>query len=96
MGLAMFDEAFNKLDIVNTQALMNFFKDMGLQLMIAGPEEKRASYTEVVDTIVLVNKALDGSSVYIDAEHPKLKAKQALGDINPDRKGVAAFRDMAV
>lgn len=92
MGLAMFDEAFNKLDIVNTQALVNFFRDMGLQLIIAGPEEKRASYTEVLDTIILVNKSLDGSSVYIDAEHPGIKARQALGAINPERLGVEAFR----
>jgi hypothetical protein len=92
MGLAMFDEAFNKLDILNTQALLNFFRDMGLQLMIAGPEEKRASYTEVLDTIILVNKSLDGSSVYIDTEFPGAKARQAIGAINPDRLGVDAFR----
>lgn len=91
MGLAMFDEAFNKLDVVNTQALLNFFSDMGLQLMIAGPEEKRAAYTEVLDTIVLVNKALDGASVFIDAEHPGPKARAALGVINPDHAGVDAF-----
>ncbi|MCV9963923.1 hypothetical protein OIU34_18765 [Pararhizobium sp. BT-229] len=92
MGLAMFDEAFNKLDVVNTQALLNFFTDMGLQLMIAGPEEKRAAYTEVLDTIVLVNKSLDGTSVLIDAEHPGAKARVALGEINPDHVGVEAFR----
>ncbi|MCZ7861464.1 SbcC/MukB-like Walker B domain-containing protein [Agrobacterium salinitolerans] len=92
MGLAMFDEAFNKLDVVNTQALLNFFTDMGLQLMIAGPEEKRAAYTEVLDTIVLVNKALDGTSVLIDAEHPGTRARAALGEINPDHVGVEAFR----
>jgi uncharacterized protein YPO0396 len=92
MGLAMFDEAFNKLDVVNTQALLNFFTDMGLQLMIAGPEEKRAAYTEVLDTIVLVNKSLDGTSVLIDAEHPGARARAALGDINPDHVGVEAFR----
>ncbi|MCS4090010.1 SbcC/MukB-like Walker B domain-containing protein [Rhizobium sp. BK176] len=92
MGLAMFDEAFNKLDVVNTQALLNFFTDMGLQLMIAGPEEKRAAYTEVLDTIVLVNKSLDGTSVLIDAEHPGARARAALGEINPDHVGVEAFR----
>lgn len=92
MGLAMFDEAFNKLDVVNTQALLNFFTDMGLQLMIAGPEEKRAAYTEVLDTIVLVNKSLDGSSVYIDAEHPGNRAREALGAINPEHRGIDSFR----
>lgn len=92
MGLALFDEAFNKLDVPNTQALLTFFKDMGLQLMIAGPEDKRATFTEVLDTIILVNKSLDGASVYVDAEYPGIKAKEALGEINPDHKGVEHFK----
>jgi len=92
MGLALFDEAFNKLDVPNTQALLNFFNDMGLQLMIAGPEDKRATFTEVLDTIVLVNKSLDGTSVYVDAEYPGEMARRALAEINPDHKGVQAFR----
>lgn len=96
MGLAMFDEAFNKLDVVNTQALLAFFRDMGLQLLIAGPEDKRATYTEALDTIVLVNKSLDGKSVYIDAEYPGRKAREALARINPDHAGIEAFRQGAV
>lgn len=92
MGLALFDEAFNKLDVPNTQALLTFFRDMGLQLMIAGPEDKRATFTEVLDTIVLVNKALDASAVYVDVEYPGALAKEALGRINPDHFGVEAFK----
>lgn len=95
MGLALFDEAFNKLDVPNTQALLTFFRDMGLQLMIAGPEDKRATFTEVLDTIVLVNKSLDGTSVYVDAEYPGQKARDALGEINPDHKGVEYFKQAA-
>lgn len=93
MGLALFDEAFNKLDVPNTQALLTFFKDMGLQLMIAGPEDKRATFTEVLDTIILVNKSLDGTSVYVDAEYPSETARRALAEINPDHVGVEAFRE---
>lgn len=92
MGLALFDEAFNKLDVPNTQALLTFFSDMGLQLMIAGPEDKRATFTEVLDTIVLVNKSLDGTSVYIDAEFPGELARRELARINPDHIGVDGFR----
>jgi hypothetical protein len=95
MGLAMFDEAFNKLDVPNTQALLTFFSDMGLQLMIAGPEDKRATFTEILDTIVLVNKSLDGSSVYVDAEYPGSLAKLELARINPDHVGEAGFRSRA-
>jgi ABC-type dipeptide/oligopeptide/nickel transport system ATPase subunit len=92
MGLAMFDEAFNKLDVPNTQALLKFFKDMGLQLLIAGPEDKRATFTEVLDTIILVNKNLEGTSVYIDSEHPMEQAKAALEAINPDHRSIDEFR----
>lgn len=92
MGLAMFDEAFNKLDVPNTQALLKFFRDMGLQLLIAGPEDKRATFTEVLDTIVLVNKNLEGTSVYIDSEFPMEQAKQALESINPDHRSVDSYR----
>jgi len=92
MGLALFDEAFNKLDVPNTQALLAFFRDIGLQLMIAGPEDKRATFTEAVDTMVLVNKSLDGSSVYVDVEYPGALARKALGEINPDHAGVEAFK----
>jgi len=95
MGLALFDEAFNKLDVPNTQALLRFFRDMGLQLLIAGPEDRRATFTEVLDTIVLVNKSLDGRSVYIDTEHPREAAKRALADLNPDHRGIQGFRPAA-
>lgn len=95
MGLAMFDEAFNKLDVPNTQALLTFFSDMGLQLMIAGPEDKRATFTEILDTIILVNKSLDGTSVYIDAEYPGALAKRELARINPDHMGIEGFESDA-
>ncbi|WAJ27450.1 SbcC/MukB-like Walker B domain-containing protein [Antarcticirhabdus aurantiaca] len=95
MGLALFDEAFNKLDVPNTQALLRFFREMGLQLLIAGPEDKRATFTEVLDTIVLVNKSLDGKSVFIDTEHPGEAAKAALAELNPDHRGVEGFRAAA-
>ncbi|TLX16790.1 SbcC/MukB-like Walker B domain-containing protein [Rhizobium sp. MHM7A] len=92
MGLVLFDEAFNKLDVPNTQTLLTLFKDMGLQLVIAGPEDKRATFTEVLDTIILVNKSPDGQSVYIDAEYPGELAKVGLASINPDHGGIDAFR----
>lgn len=92
MGLVLFDEAFNKLDVPNTQTLLTLFRDMGLQLVIAGPEDKRATFTEVLDTIIIVNKSPDGQSVYIDAEYPGELAKMGLASINPDHGGIDAFR----
>lgn len=94
MGLALFDEAFSKLDIQNTQALLRFYKALGLQLLIAAPEDKRATFTEVLDTIVMVNKSPDGRFVYIDTEHPRERARSELLAINPDHLGVEGFRKM--
>jgi len=37
MGLVAFDEAFNKLDIGNTQNLIKLYRDLAFQLVIAAP-----------------------------------------------------------
>ena len=84
MSLAVFDEAFGKLDVLNTQSLVRLFRDMGLQLMLAAPEDKRATLTEVVDTIVTVIKSPDSRSVFIESEFPGPLARARLHDINPD------------
>ena len=47
MGLVAFDEAFNKLDIGNTQHLIELYRDLGLQLIIAAPEIHRATFLEI-------------------------------------------------
>jgi len=92
MGLAMFDEAFNKLDVPNTQRILDFFRKLNLQLMCVVTEEKRATFTEVMDTIVTITKDAPTRSVYIDVEHPKQKAREALAAINPDHLGIEGFR----
>lgn len=92
IGLAMFDEAFNKLDIINTQALFDFYRSLGLQLFVAAPEAQRPVFTEVVDCIITINKDVAQSTVYIDTEYPKELAKEALRAINPDHKGLDGFR----
>jgi len=88
MSLAVFDEAFGKLDVLNTQSLVRLFGDMGLQLMLAAPEDKRATLTEVVDTIVTVIKSPDARSVFIESEFPGPLARARLHEINPDHMPV--------
>ena len=56
MGLVCFDEAFSKLDINNTQNLVKFFRDLGLQVLVAAPEEKRTSFMEIMDTVINISK----------------------------------------
>ncbi|MCJ2075744.1 SbcC/MukB-like Walker B domain-containing protein [Methylobacterium sp. HMF5984] len=84
-GLCLLDEAFSKLDVRNSQALVDLYAAWGLQLLIAAPEDKRTTLTEVMDTIVTVYKSPDLASVRIESEHPLEAAKRALHAINPER-----------
>ena len=92
LGLCLLDEAFSKLDVRNSQALVDLFRIWGLQLLIAAPEDKRTTLTEVMDTIVTVYKSPDLASVRIESEYPLEAARRALGAINPERLGIEAYR----
>ena len=92
LGLCLLDEAFSKLDVRNSQALVDLYRAWGLQLLIAAPEDKRTTLTEVMDTIVTVYKSPDLTSVRIEAEHPLEAARRALHAINPEQVGVEGFR----
>ncbi|MFD0935941.1 SbcC/MukB-like Walker B domain-containing protein, partial [Methylobacterium trifolii] len=93
LGLCLLDEAFSKLDVRNSQALVDLYRAWGLQLLIAAPEDKRTTLTEVMDTIVTVYKSPDLSSVRIESEHPLEAAKRALGALNPERRGIEGFHE---
>jgi hypothetical protein len=95
MGVVLFDEAFSKPDIPTTQALIKFYKDLGLQLILAAPEDKRPTFTEVMDTIVSVNKDEIAKAVYISSEFPKEHLRREMAKINPDHIGVEGFRQIA-
>lgn len=92
MGLVVFDEAFNKLDVANTQQLIRFFDGLGLQIVVAAPEEKRSSLIECVDSLVNVNRLPSSDYVFIDAMRLGEKAKTAMAAENPVHKGVEGFR----
>lgn len=81
MGLAVFDEAFSKLDLQNTVSALGFLGELGLQVILAAPDEKYGQIAEHVDTIVNVYR--DGGNVHIDAEYIKQQAKRVLSADNP-------------
>ncbi len=81
MALAVFDEAFSKLDLQNTVSALGFLDELGLQVLLAAPDEKYGQIAEHVDTIVNVYR--DGGSVHIDAEYIKPEARRALAGDNP-------------
>ena len=81
IALAVFDEAFSKLDLQNTVSALGFLGELGLQVILAAPDEKYGQIAENVDTIVNVYR--DGGSVYIDTEYIKPEARRALRADNP-------------
>jgi uncharacterized protein YPO0396 len=95
MGLVLFDEAFNKLDVPNTQGLINFYKKLGLQVLVAAPEEKRASFLECVDSIVTVSRPQNTTMLYVDTSVAGSRAIEEMRRANPEHAGVEAFRSEA-
>jgi len=83
MSLSMFDEAFNKLDAENTQTSLGFMSDLGLQTLIAAPDDKYSLMAATMDTVI--NVCRDGAVVDLDVEFPTRKGKALLDSDNPYR-----------
>lgn len=92
-GLVVFDEAFNNLDAPNTRALLTFFRDMHLQVLVAAPDKVRAMFLENADTIVSVNRRPDNQEPIVVVTHPSARAREALAAINPVNLGIDHFRE---
>jgi uncharacterized protein YPO0396 len=94
LSLAIFDEAFNRLDTKAIGQCSEFMRDLGLQVMLATPDEKRHVFMEVVDTVVNVNRL--GNQVMIDTEFLTEKARDAIVSVDPYRKGFDVFKSELV
>jgi uncharacterized protein YPO0396 len=88
LGLAVFDEAFSKLDLQNTVSALGFLDELGLQVLLAAPDEKYGQIAEHVDTIFSVYR--EGGNIYIDTEYNKPAARQALATDNPAQRPTAS------
>jgi len=49
--LAMFDEAFGKMDSARTASALQFMRDTGLQVLLATPPDKSAALLDYVDSV---------------------------------------------
>lgn len=94
-GLVVFDEAFNNLDAPNIRALLDFFRDLHLQVVVAAPDKVRAMFLENADTIVSVNRRPDNQEPIVTVTHPSAMAREALAAINPVNLGVEHYREDA-
>ncbi|MBV8753584.1 MAG: hypothetical protein JO328_12070 [Hyphomicrobiales bacterium] len=81
-ALAIFDEVFSKLDGKNQRQMMSFYKKLGLQIVIAAPNEKRVAILEHIDTVVEVDRIGDGARTSV--VQIKERARHELRAIDPD------------
>jgi len=91
LSLSVFDEAFNKLDSENTVTSLGFMSDLGLQSIIAAPDEKYSLLSSCMDTII--NVCRDGRVVDLDVEFPTELGKELLASDHPYK--VLAEQDVA-
>lgn len=90
IGLALFDEAFSKLDGKNQRQILNFYKDIGLQTLAAAPSERKAILLETVGTIAEVFRYGDVADCSVLYTTDVLR--DGLKDINPDNSDEETLR----
>jgi len=81
ISLALFDEAFNKLDLENCHNCLSFLKDIHLQVILAAPDEKYGIMSENMNTIVRIFR--DKGDVDIEIEYPTEEGQKLLRSDNP-------------
>jgi uncharacterized protein YPO0396 len=91
IALAIFDEAFSRLDTAAAGACAEFLKDLGLQIILAAPDEKRHVFMEFVDTVVNVNRP-EHELVVVETEYLTEKTRAAISEADPYRKGFSAWK----
>ncbi len=92
LALAMFDEAFTKLDGKNQRQMISFFKSLGLQIVIVAPPEKRSIVTGYIDTIVEVDRIEDDATT--EVVYIKERVRKEVDAINPDNLTDDQVRDL--
>jgi uncharacterized protein YPO0396 len=92
LGLVVFDEAFNRLDVPNTQKLVALFRSLGLQIVVATPEDRRGTLIECVDSVINVNRRAGSSDVFMTTARIGDKARASMAQENPEHRGIEAFR----
>ncbi|WP_245444409.1 SbcC/MukB-like Walker B domain-containing protein [Microvirga sp. KLBC 81] len=82
MSPALFDEAFSKMDGKNQRAMMAFYEDLGLQVVVAAPLEKKAAIMGYMETLVEVDRIGEQSTT--DVIHVGRRAREEILAMNPE------------
>jgi len=72
--LAMFDEAFGKMDTARTASALKFMHDAGLQVLLATPPDKSGSLLPFVDTVCTVVRK-ENRSFVVEIDKSELLAE---------------------
>jgi uncharacterized protein YPO0396 len=81
LSLVVFDEAFDKLDVRTTKALLDLFRHLGLP-----------TFVENVDTVVSVLRQPSTDALFVRTAQPGPAAKEAMRQANPEHIGVEGYR----
>lgn len=82
LGLALFDEAFMKMDYDTQKQVLAFYRDIGLQPVIAGPELTKSVMQRTMDTLVRVTRPKD-KIMHTSVSHPGPRLKDELDKHDP-------------
>lgn len=90
-ALMLMDEAFEKLDPDNINKVIQFYKRLGLQLVMAAPKTHQALYQETFDTLISIVRV--GRAVEATAQHFHPAAHELLRSENPMHKSRSFFEE---
>jgi uncharacterized protein YPO0396 len=81
MAIAIFDEAFTRLDDANIGNILDLLRQLGLQMLVAAPTSKRFAFASRFDTVIDVLRV--GDRVTLHTWHLDEKARRMMREDNP-------------
>lgn len=94
LAMAVFDEAFSKMDAAVVSEVLQFNESVGLQTIIAAPDKERSTFEQFMDTIVTISRM--GTAIMIDVQEIKPHAHAEFRKANPRLIGFDGFRAAAL
>jgi hypothetical protein len=80
-AIAVFDEAFSKIDGSNAKAALKFFEQIGLQVILAAPPESEIKVGPFVDKAYSIIRS--GDAIMLDHKRYKPAAKELMQSDDP-------------
>jgi uncharacterized protein YPO0396 len=81
MAIAIFDEAFTRLDDGNIGNILDLLRQLGLQMLVAAPTSKKLAFMSRFDTVVDVLRV--GERVTLHTWHLDEQTRRMMREDNP-------------